>query len=165
MSCNRHRKKQIPALGYCSMQSIMHLTTNTSLSWLYLRTVMCMYFALHWQRTSCVPFYQRRGNKTRTRYLGQKLVHWRLTGCCSGCSVRTSFMAMQKRMLTRTVSTFGQWPQMHLHVQATDVRKSKRGWILRCTRVRFRMLWFIWSRILKISRMSFLASTSYYKTA
>ncbi len=35
-------------------------------------------------------------------------------------------MAMQKRMLTRTVSLFGQWPHMHLYVPATDVQKSKR---------------------------------------
>ena len=55
------------------MQSIMHLTTDTSMSWLYLRTVMLnMYFALHWQRTSRVPFYQRRGTKTRMRYLDIK---------------------------------------------------------------------------------------------
>ena len=30
-----------------------------------------MYFALHCQRTSRVPFYQRRGTKTRTRYIKQ----------------------------------------------------------------------------------------------
>ena len=33
---------------------------------------MFMYFALHLQRTSRVPFYQRRGTKARTRYLDIK---------------------------------------------------------------------------------------------
>ena len=33
---------------------------------------MFMYFELHWQRTPRVPFYQRRGTKTRTRYLDIK---------------------------------------------------------------------------------------------
>ena len=42
---------------------------------------MFMYVALHWQRTSIVPFYQIRGTKTRTRYLVKKLFHRRLTGC------------------------------------------------------------------------------------
>ena len=82
---------------------------------------------------------------------------------CSRCSVRTAFMSMQKRMLTRTVALFDQLPQMHLYVPATDVRKSKRGWRLQNTRVRFRMLWFRWSRVLRENEL--LASTSYYKTA
>ena len=33
---------------------------------------MFMYFALHWQRTSRVTIHQRRGTKTRTRYLDIK---------------------------------------------------------------------------------------------
>ena len=33
---------------------------------------MFMYFALHWQRTSIVHLYQRRGTKRRTRYLDIK---------------------------------------------------------------------------------------------
>ena len=33
---------------------------------------MFMNFALHWQRTSRVLFYQRRGTKTRARYLDIK---------------------------------------------------------------------------------------------
>ena len=33
---------------------------------------MFMYFDLHWHRTSRVTFYQRRGTKTRTRYLDIK---------------------------------------------------------------------------------------------
>ena len=33
---------------------------------------MFMYSALHWQRTSIVSLYQRRGTKTRTRYLDIK---------------------------------------------------------------------------------------------
>ena len=33
---------------------------------------MFINFALHWQRTSRVPFYQRRGTKTRARYLDIK---------------------------------------------------------------------------------------------
>ena len=71
MSCNRHRKK--PILWYCCMQSIVHLRTDTSMSWLYMRTPMFMYLELHWQRTSRVPFfYQRRGTKTRMRYLDIK---------------------------------------------------------------------------------------------
>ena len=68
VSCNRRRKKQI--LGYCCVQSIVLLTTDTSMSWL--RILMFMYFELHWQRTSGVPFYQRRGTKTRTRCLDIK---------------------------------------------------------------------------------------------
>ena len=38
-------------------------------------------------------------------------------------------MAMQKRMLTRTMSLFGQWPQMHLHVrlQTCGNRKEDDG--------------------------------------
>ena len=53
-----------------------HASDNEyNLSWLYLRTVMFMYFALHWQRTSIVTFYQIRGTKTRMRYLVQKLFH------------------------------------------------------------------------------------------
>ena len=33
---------------------------------------MSMTFALHWQRTSRVPFYQKRGTKTRAMYLDIK---------------------------------------------------------------------------------------------
>ena len=40
------------------MQS-MHLTMDTSLSLLSLMTLMFMYFALHLQRTSRVPFIRK----------------------------------------------------------------------------------------------------------
>ncbi len=72
-------------------------------------------------------------------------------------------MSMQKRMLTRTVALFDQLPQMHLDVPATEEQKSKKDegyktpeYDSDCSNLDEVEYW---------ERMSFLASTSYYKTA
>ena len=58
---------------------------------------------------------------------GSLKIDWMQGHAAPDALVRASCMSMQNRMFTRAVSLFGQWPQMHLYVPATDMWKSKRG--------------------------------------
>ena len=85
---------------------------------------MFMYFALHLQRTSRVPFYQRRGTKARTRYLDIKQLSaavgdWLsqaliIFNAFTGCDSVSSFSEREKTGPLKQLK-IGQTSHVHIH--------------------------------------------------